>query len=400
MSTVSLRCRLTRRWRRFTTAPPGLMLVMLTMIIACTGTACGPAAALEPALAERPRVFFQPSDGATEVNPLERVRVEATGGVFETVQLTNPAGKAVTGRLSADNTTWTVSEPLGYDKTYTWSGTAIGSDGTPTSVRGSFHTINPVRLVSGRLNVADNATYGVAMPIALTFSSKVSDKAAVERALSVQTSVPTDGSWAWLNDTTVHWRPKSYFTPNTQIHVAAKLYGLSLGDGAYGRQDLTSSFSIGRAYLLKGDTRTHRLVGYADGVQVADYRASYGLNSDPGRVTRSGTHVVMAKFPVFFMTNPKYGYHNVETRWAVQISNNGEFAHSAPWSVSEQGRTNVSHGCINLSPSAAKAVFNTVLPGDPVEITGSSRQLGAQDGDYYDWTIPWDTWVAKSAEHS
>jgi len=198
----------------------------------------------------------------------------------------------------------------------------------------------------------------------------------------------------------VHWRPKTYFTPNTQVSVTAKLYGLSLGNGAYGKEDLSSSFSIGRSYVLRGDTQTHRMVGYADGVQVADYPASYGLDSDPGRLTQSGTHVVMAKYPVFFMTNPKYDYQNVEARWAVRISYNGEFTHSAPWSVSEQGKTNVSHGCINLSPSNAKAVFDAVLPGDPVEITGSSQQLGPEDGDYYDWAIPWDAWITKSALRS
>jgi lipoprotein-anchoring transpeptidase ErfK/SrfK len=376
------------------------MLVILTVVIACAATACTPATALDFAFVQPPRVVIQPSDGATAVNPLDQAWVAVSGGVFDAVRLTNPAGNAVTGHLSADKAIWTVSEPLGYDKTYTWSGTVTGSDGTQILVHGSFHTINPAHLISGRLNVADNATYGVAMPIALTFSSKVSDKAAVERALSVQTSVPTEGSWAWLDDTRVHWRPKTYFTANTQVRVTAKLYGLPLGDGAYGQQDLSSSFSIGRAYLLKGDTQTHQLVGYANGVQVADYRASYGLDSDPRRVTRSGTHVVMGKFPVFFMTNPKYDYHNVETHWAVQISNNGEFAHSAPWSISQQGKTNVSHGCINLSPTAAKAVFDTVLPGDPVEIAGSSQQLGPPDGDYYDWAVPWDAWAAKSALHN
>jgi lipoprotein-anchoring transpeptidase ErfK/SrfK len=238
------------------------------------------------------------------------------------------------------------------------------------------------------------------MPIALTFSSPTKDKAAVERSLSVQTSVPTEGSWAWLDDTTVHWRPHAYFTPNTDVTVSARLYGLAMGDGAYGREDLSAKFTIDRSYVLKGDTQTHRLRSYADGVQVADYAASYGLDSDPRRVTRSGTHVVMAKFPTFFMTNSGFDYYNVETHWAVRISDNGEFAHSAPLSVGQQGRRNVSHGCINLSPSAAKAVFAAVLPGDPVEITGSSPQLGPQDGDYFDWTVPWDVWVTKSAIHN
>ncbi|HYS34629.1 MAG TPA: L,D-transpeptidase, partial [Pseudonocardiaceae bacterium] len=82
---------------------------------------------------------------------------------------------------------------------------------------------------------------------------------------------------------------------------------------------------------------------------------------------------------------------------AVRISNNGEFIHAAPWSVAQQGRVNVSHGCVNLSNANAIAYYNNVLVGDPVEITGSAIQLGAADGDYYDWTLTWAQWQAKSA---
>lgn len=343
------------------------------------------------------QVVTQPSDESTDVSPTAPVRVSVSHGVLNEVSLTNPEGKAVSGHLSSDKLSWTTTEPLGYAKTYTWSGTATGIDHLSRAITGSFQTVIPERLISGRFNAADNATYGIAMPIALTFSSKVIDKAAVQKALSVHLSVPTEGSWAWLNDTTVHWRPRTYFAPDTRVSVTAKLYGLAMGGGAFGREDITSTFTVGRSYLLRGDTRTHRLVVYANGIQVADYPASYGLDSDPGRSTHSGTHVVMSKFPVYYMSNPKYHYKNVEARWAVRMSDNGEFIHAAPWSVAQQGRTNVSHGCINLSTTNARAVFDAVLPGDPVEIIGSSRQLGPNDGDYYDWTIPWSTWTAMSA---
>ena len=344
-----------------------------------------------------PEIVTQPSDGAADVNPLALVRVSVTHGVLDKVSLTSSDGKVVAGQFSSDRSTWTTSEPLGYSKKYTWSGAATGIDRLPREITGSFQTVVPDRLISGQLNVADNATYGIAMPIALTFSSRVTDKAAVQRALSVQLSVPTEGSWAWLNDTTVHWRPKTYFAPNTHVTVSGKLYGLAMGGGAFGRRDIASSFTIGRSYVLRGDTRSHRLLAYVNGAQIADYPASYGLDSDPGRTTHSGTHVVMSKSPVFYMSNPKYHYENVEARSAVRISSNGEFIHAAPWSVAQQGRENVSHGCINLSPANAEAVYNAVLPGDPVEVTGSSRQLGARDGDYYDWTFSWRDWLAKSA---
>jgi lipoprotein-anchoring transpeptidase ErfK/SrfK len=374
------------------------LILALGVLLAVAG--CTSAPVLHFPLTQWPQVVMQPGDGSTGVSPVRRIWIAVRGGTFNVVGLTSPAGKAVIGQLSADRATWTVGEPLGYDKTYTWWGTAVDSDGVQMPVHGSFHTVSPTERISAKLNVGDNSTYGIAMPIALAFSSPVRDKATVERSLSVQTSVPTEGSWAWLDDRTVHWRPHAYFTPNTDVTVTARLYGLAMGDGAYGREDISARFTIGRSYVLKGDTQTRRLISYADGVQVADYAASYGLDSDPRRVTRSGTHVVMAKFPTFFMTNSRFDYYNVETHWAVQISDNGEFAHSAPWSVGQQGRWNVSHGCINLSPSAAKAVFTAVLPGDPVEITGSSQQLGPQDGDYFDWTVPWDVWVTESALHN
>ncbi|MGH3897912.1 MAG: L,D-transpeptidase [Pseudonocardiaceae bacterium] len=360
-----------------------------------------PAGSAEPVLPVVPlvsaRVVTQPSDGATGIIPTAPVRVSVSNGVLDAVALTNSEGKAVVGQFSPDKSIWTTTEPLGYAKTYRWSGTATGIDRQPRAIVGSFQTVVPERLISGQLNVADNATYGIAMPIALTFNFKVIDKAAVQKALSVHLSVPTEGSWAWLDDTRVHWRPKTYFAPNTRVSVTAKLYGLAMGDGTFGREDITSTFTIGRSYVLRGDTRTHRLLAYANGVQVADYPASYGLDSDPGRVTHSGTHVVLRKHPVYYMSNPKYHYRNVKAQWAVRISNNGEFIHAAPWSVNRQGKANVSHGCINLSTANAAAVFDAVLPGDPVEIIGSSRQLGHGDGDYYDWTIPWETWTAQSA---
>jgi lipoprotein-anchoring transpeptidase ErfK/SrfK len=344
-----------------------------------------------------PKIVTQPSDGAAGVSPIALVRVSVNNGVLDKVSLTNPEGKEVTGRFSPDRLSWTATEPLGYAKTYTWSGTATGIDHLPRAITGSFQTVVPDRLVGAQFNVADNATYGIAMPIALTFSSRIKDRAAVQRALSVELSVPTEGAWAWLDDTTVHWRPKTYFAPNTRISVTAKLYGLAMGGGSFGRQDMATTFTIGRSYVLRGDARTHRLLAYANGVQVANYPASYGLDSDPGRMTHSGTHIVMSKSPVFYMSNPKYHYENVEARSAVRISNNGEFIHSAPWSVAQQGRTNVSHGCVNLSPANAAAVYDAVLPGDPVEIIGTSRPLTARDGDYFDWTIPWSTWTAMSS---
>jgi lipoprotein-anchoring transpeptidase ErfK/SrfK len=342
-------------------------------------------------------VTAQPANGTADASPTAPVTLTVAEGTITTVQLSNPEGKPVKGELSADKRTWTVSEQLGYGKAYTWSGTASGANGQQVPITGSFTTVKPKRTDTGELNVGDNKTYGIAMPISLTFSNKVNDKAAVEKALTVEPSVATEGGWAWLDDRTVHWRPKEYWKPNTKVTVTAKLYGTSFGNGVYGRADVSSTFTIGRDQRVYADTKAHRLVIKRDGVVINDFPASYGLDSDPGRVTQSGIHVVMEKYEIKKMTNEKYNYQDVPVPWAVRISNNGEFIHGYANSIPDQGKRNVSHGCANLSPANAKIYYDMAMTGDPVEVTGSTQQLSADDGAYYDWAFTWDQWTAKSA---
>jgi lipoprotein-anchoring transpeptidase ErfK/SrfK len=356
-----------------------------------------PAAPAAPVAKKPAAVTVQPAAGAQGASPGGVISATVADGTISSVALTNAAGTSVTGTLSADKHTWTAGEELGYGKSYTWSGSAVGQDGKAVPIAGSFTTVTPARQVSGRLNVDDGQTYGVAIPIALTFSSPVTDEAAVQNALTVTTSVPTTGAWAWLNNKTVHWRPQSYYQPGTQVAVSAKLYGVAIAPGVYGKADVSAAVTIGRSQVVQANTQTHRMVVLTNGVRTADFPASFGLDSDPGRVTHSGVHVVMARSQTVFMTNLKYHYVNLEVHWAVRISNNGEFIHAAPWSVAQQGRTNVSHGCVNLSDANAIAYYNSVLVGDPVEITGTAIQLGPSDGDYYDWTLTWAQWQAKSA---
>ena len=394
-----------RRSRRST--PAALLLALTLGLAACSGdapdSASRPAGNPAPAAPEA-QVSSEPADGATGVAPADPVRISVAEGTLASVALTNPEGKKVRGEASEDDHTWTATEPLGYGKTYTWSGTALAGDGGEIPINGSFTTVQPRQLLHGQLNVGDDKTYGIAMPISITFRdgagnpAKVTNKAAIEQALIVESTPSAEGSWGWLeNDTAVHWRPKEYWTPHTKVKLTAKLYGLELAEGAYGKADLTADFEIGRSQIVKGNTQTHRMQVIRSGKQVADYPVSYGLDSDPGRVTRSGTHVVMTKHAKYFMNNPGYGYEDFEVDWAVRISNNGEFTHAAPWSVSDQGNKNVSHGCLNLSPRDAKEYFDSALTGDPVEIEGSSQQLGPRDGAYHDWTYSWPEWTAKSA---
>jgi lipoprotein-anchoring transpeptidase ErfK/SrfK len=58
----------------------------------------------------------------------------------------------------------------------------------------------------------------------------------------------------------------------------------------------------------------------------------------------------------------------IQGQYAVRVTWGGVYVHSAPWSVDSQGNSNVSHGCINLSPDNAAWYFNTVSVGDPIVV--------------------------------
>jgi hypothetical protein len=130
---------------------------------------------------------------------------------------------------------------------------------------------------------------------------------------------------------------------------------------------------------------------------IMDFPCSYGEADKARNITRSGTHVVSEKYADFYMSNPAAGYSNAHERWAVRISNNGEFIHANPASAGAQGNTNVTNGCINLSTEDAHQYFLSAIYGDPVEVTGTTIQLSYSDGDIWDWAVDWPTWQSMSA---
>ncbi len=374
-------------------------VVAPTALAACTGGSGNKSGTSGPP--PKPVLTFSPDNAATKVVPTVPVSLQVSNGWLQQVTLANQQGKAVAGALNRDRTAFTTTEPLGYGTVYTWGGSVVGRDGQAVPITASFTTVDPTKQVMGQFQLSDGQTVGIAVPVILQFDAPISDKATVERALTVTTDPPTEGSWAWLPDEAqgarVHWRTKEYFQPGTKVHVDARLYGVTFGDGAYGSTDSTLDFTIGRSQIVKADATSHRIQVVTDGGVTMDFPCSYGEADQPRNVTRSGTHVVTEKYSDFYMSNPAAGYNNVHERWAVRISNNGEFIHANPASSGAQGNTNVTNGCINLSTGDAEQYYYTAIYGDPVEVTGTSIQLSYADGDIWDWAVGWDEWKSMSA---
>jgi hypothetical protein len=307
------------------TAPHTVIRLGIAVLIAGCARST---AALPPGPAPHPHppeVSASPANHTRDVSPALAPRV-TTDGTLTAVTLTGPDGRQIAGQWSPDRRQWTATEALAYGTTYTWTGQATNPAGQHTPVAGSFSTAAPASQTHATLNLDDGETTGIAAPIIVQFDAPIADKKAVQRSLSVQTSVPTEGSWAWLPDTAegsrAHWRPKEYWTPGTQVTVTAHLYGVPFGGGAYGAQDLSVHFGIGRSQIVKADAASHQITVMRDGQPAATYPASYGLDSSPDRTTRSGTHVVMEKDPTQRMTSQEFHYDVVE-KFAVRLSNNG-----------------------------------------------------------------------------
>ncbi|RSM34781.1 L,D-transpeptidase [Amycolatopsis balhimycina DSM 5908] len=342
------------------------------------------------------KVTAEPAVNAKDVPVLKPVVLKVADGKFTECKVTG-GGKEVKGDTAPDGLTWTSSEPLGYGKTYTYAAKATGNDGKPVEFTGSFTTINPAKQVRATLNPADNQTVGVAMPISVKFASPVKDRKAVEKALSVKTDKEVEGAWGWLSDSQVDYRPKEYWPQNITVNVEAKLYGVELGGGAYGKADVTTKFKIGRNQVVKVNTPDHQMRVFRGGSQVKSYPCANGLDAEVDRNTPNGTYIVMSKEPTAVFDNARYGYTNINKKWACRFSNHGEYIHENQDNAAHIGRDNNSHGCVNLLEADAKDFFDSALVGDPVEITGS-KLSPPMNSDVKDWNYDWKTWQSLGAK--
>jgi Bacterial Ig domain len=107
-----------------------------------------------------------------------------------------------------------------------------------------------------RLFQGNRQTYGVGMPVILTFSGPVTRKAAVEQALEVTTSKRVVGAWYWNGDQTLYFRPRAYWPQNTQVSVTGHFDGVQAARGEYGTADLTQDFRIGPSLIVILSART------------------------------------------------------------------------------------------------------------------------------------------------
>jgi lipoprotein-anchoring transpeptidase ErfK/SrfK len=342
------------------------------------------------------RLSIAPAGGGTDIAPNRGITVRAVGGRISKV-IVRTGGDPVTGRLNAAGTVWRSTWALNVSRRYTVTATAVGAPGGSVTRRSSFRTFTPRRTFSARIIEGYRQTYGVGMPIILYFNRPIGNRAAVERALQVRSSKRVVGAWYWdsrcrLAPVCLYFRPRHYWRPHTRVSFTGHLDGVKVAPGVYGNHTLRQTFTIGSSLIVVANTARHYMNVYRKGKLFAHWPISSGR---PGDDTPNGTYLTIEKANPVDMVGPGY---NIEVPWSVRITWSGDYLHDAYWSVGEQGFTNVSHGCVNMSPADAETYYTMAVPGDPVKITGSPR-AGTWDNGWTMWFLAWHRWVRGSARH-
>ena len=345
-----------------------------------------------------------PSAGSKDVDPADGITVTAADGKVTNVTVKPSDGSSggssggdVTGAMSSDGKSWHSTWTLAVSQTYTVTATGTASNGQPITQTSTFRTLTPAQTFQTQIYEGYDQTYGVGMPIMLTFSEPISNKAAVERSLEVTTSKPVAGSWYWDGDERLYFRPRAYWPAYTTVSFTGHLDGIEGAKGVYGAANLTQTFHIGRSLIAVASTTTHRTQIYENGKLRYSWPISTGRASLP---TPDGTYLSVEKANPVRMVGGgspgSAGYYNELVNYAVRFTFSGDYYHSAPWSVVDQGTSNVSHGCVNLPPEDAQTYYSMSIPGDPITVTNSTA-AGKWDDGWTPWFLTWSQYLKGSA---
>jgi lipoprotein-anchoring transpeptidase ErfK/SrfK len=387
---------------RHTTAAT-LLAAGLLALSACNGAAEGQEGP-KPTPSPTPQVtaeVTQPADGARDVVTSTEVKV-ATDGTVESVELASEDGETVEAELHPDGRNWVAAKQLDYATTYTVTAKAT-KDGAHRTATSTFTTTGRAGKINGASPyIFDGDTVGTGMPIVVELTTNVPKerRAALERRFFVDSKPKVEGSWYWWSDREVHYRPKTYWKPGTEVSFRLAIGGMPMGYGAYGKRDRVVSFTVGDHVVTKVDAAAHTAKVYRNGALLRTMPVSTGKPSMP---SSSGTMVVMDKQPAMTFDSGTFGVpanspggYRQKVLWDVRYTWQGEFFHSAPWSVGSQGHTNVSHGCVNLAPANAQWFYDLAKKGDVVQIVNTGRKVHPANG-WTDWNVPWNEYVKGSA---
>ena len=358
------------------------------------------------------QIKITPADGSNNASINNAAAVTVTKGTLTDVAMKTASGTAVSGEISADKKSWKPSGQLERATTYKVTAGAKDADGREAHENASFTTVSPANSFIGNFTPEGGSTVGVGMPVSINFDKAITNKAAVQKGITVSSSSGQEVVGHWFGANRIDFRPQDYWQAGSTVTLKLALDGVEGAKGVYGVQQKTVSFKIGRNQVSIVDARTKTMKVTQNGKTIKTIPISAG---SPENKTYQGVMVMSEKFTETRMNGATVGFTDDDGKGeydikdvphAIRLSSSGTFIHGNYWGAkSIFGSVNTSHGCVGLSdtkgakdPNTPGAWFyNNSMVGDVVVVKNTGDKTIAPDNGLNGWNLDWAQWKAGSA---
>ncbi|MEW2162628.1 Ig-like domain-containing protein [Streptomyces sp. NPDC007084] len=358
------------------------------------------------------QIKITPKDGSDNASINNGTAVTVSKGSLTSVTMQTATGTPVAGQISADKKSWKPTGQLSRATTYKIAAEAADSAGRVAHENASFSTVSPANSFIGNFTPEDGSTVGVGMPVSINFDKAITNKAAVQKGISVSSSSGQEVVGHWFNANRLDFRPEDYWKGGSTVTLKLDLDGVEGANGVYGVQQKTVTFKIGRNQVSVVDAQSKTMKVTQDGKTIKTIPISAG---SPENKTYQGQMVISQKFKETRMDGSTVGFKGDDGKGeydikdvphAMRLSTSGTFIHGNYWGAkSIFGSANTSHGCVGMSdtkgandPNTPAAWFyNNSLIGDVVVVKNTGDKTIAPDNGLNGWNLDWAAWKAGSA---
>ena len=357
-------------------------------------------------------IKITPKDGTDNASSNNSAAVPGSTGTLTEVTMTTADGTEVAGQLSADKTSWKPDAQLERSTSYKVAAEAKDADGLVAHENASFTTVSPANSFIGNFTPENGSTVGVGMPVSINFDKAITNKAAVQKGITVSSSSGQEVVGHWFNANRIDFRPEDYWKENSTVTLKLALDGVEGASGVYGVQQKTVTFKIGRNQVSYVDAKTKQMKITHNGATIKTIPISAG---SPENKTYEGIMVMSEKFKETRMNGATVGFTDDDGKGeydikdvphAIRLTNSGTFVHGNYWGAkSIFGSVNTSHGCVGLSDTkgandtgtAGYWFYNNSIIGDVVVVKNTGDKTVAPDNGLNGWNLSWADWKAGSA---
>ncbi|MEU6671317.1 Ig-like domain-containing protein [Streptomyces sp. NPDC046727] len=358
------------------------------------------------------QIRITPKDGSNGASINNSAAVTVSKGTLTGVTMTTQDGKSVTGQLSTDKKSWKPTAQLERSTTYKVAAEAKDSEGRIAHENASFTTVSPANSFIGTFTPDNGSTVGVGMPVSINFDKAITNKAAVQKGITVTTSSGQEVACHWFTANRMDCRPEQYWKEGSTVTLKLALDGVEGASGVYGVQQKTVTFHIGRNQVTYVDAKTKQMKVTQDGKVVKTIPISAG---SPDNKTYEGQMVISEKFKQTRMNGATVGFTDDDGKGeydikdvphAMRLTTSGTFIHGNYWGApSVFGNVNTSHGCVGLQDKKgagdanmpAAWFYNNSLIGDVVVVQNTGDKTVSPDNGLNGWNMNWAQWKAGSA---